>query len=51
MLDVPRTATVRATTVARLFRLDRDGFEALMADEFRRGRLRSHAPERYVWDH
>jgi CRP-like cAMP-binding protein len=51
MLDVPRTATVRAATATRLFRLGREGFAALMADEFRRGRLRSHAPERYVWDH
>jgi putative peptide zinc metalloprotease protein len=51
LLNVRRTATVRAVTPSRLFRLDKNGFDALLADEFRRGRLHSHAPERYVWDH
>jgi putative peptide zinc metalloprotease protein len=51
LLDIPRTATVRAVTLARLFRLDRRGFDTLLADEFRRGRLSSHAPELRVWDH
>src|SRR5262249_32499352 len=50
LLEVPRTATVRAVTASRLFRLDRVGFDTLLADEFRRGRLHSHAPERHVWD-
>jgi hypothetical protein len=34
-----------------VFRLGRAGFDRLLADEFRRGRLSSHAPERRVWDH
>jgi CRP-like cAMP-binding protein/Zn-dependent protease len=51
LLDVPRTATVRAVTLARLFRLDRGGFDTLLADEFRRGRLSSHAPVLRAWDH
>jgi CRP-like cAMP-binding protein/Zn-dependent protease len=51
LLDIPRTATVRAVTLARLFRLDRKGFDTLLADEFRRGRLSSHAPVLRVWDH
>jgi CRP-like cAMP-binding protein/Zn-dependent protease len=37
--DVPRTATVIARTPARLFRLDRDGFEQVIASAFHRGTL------------
>jgi CRP-like cAMP-binding protein/Zn-dependent protease len=39
LLDVPRTATVVARTPARVFRLDRAGFDRLLAGSFRRGTL------------
>lgn len=38
--DVPRTASVIATTPMRLFRLDRDGFEMVVAGAFRGGSVR-----------
>lgn len=38
--DARRAATVRASTPARLFRLDRDGFDRLVAGAFHRGTVR-----------
>ena len=38
--DAPRAATVRATSPARLFRLDREAFDRLIAAAFRRGSVR-----------
>jgi putative peptide zinc metalloprotease protein len=39
LLDVPRTATVIARTPVRCFRLDREGFQTLVADAYRAGAI------------
>jgi CRP-like cAMP-binding protein len=39
LLDTPRTATVRARTMVRAYRLDREGFDRLLAGAFKRGTL------------
>jgi len=51
LLDTPRIGTVRATTPARVHRLDREGFDRLVAASFRRGRLHSGVPLERTWDH
>jgi putative peptide zinc metalloprotease protein len=48
LMSVPRTATVRALTPARVFRLDREGFASLVAGAFRAGKVASWAGARTV---
>jgi len=47
--DVPRTATIVARSSMRLFRLDREGFDLVIADAFQRGTLRPAADR--TWQH
>jgi CRP-like cAMP-binding protein/Zn-dependent protease len=47
--DVPRTATIVARSPMRLFRLDREGFDLVIADAFQRGTLRPAADR--IWQH
>ncbi|MGH2711218.1 MAG: cyclic nucleotide-binding domain-containing protein [Actinomycetota bacterium] len=42
LLDVPRTAAIRTKTPVRSFRVDREGFDAVLARSFARGTLRPH---------
>jgi CRP-like cAMP-binding protein len=51
LLDVPRTATVRAVTAVRAFRLSREGFDKLIKDSFRKGTLNPAVSLDRVWDH
>lgn len=45
LLDTPRTATVEAITPTRVFRMDRGGFDRVLASVFRSGTLRVQAGE------
>ncbi len=45
----PRTATVVARTPLRAFRLDREGFDGVIADSFRRGSLKTASGR--TWQH
>jgi cAMP-dependent protein kinase regulator len=47
----PRNATVVARTPARVFRLDRAGFDRLMAEAFRRGTVDPAAEADRTWEH
>jgi CRP-like cAMP-binding protein/Zn-dependent protease/multisubunit Na+/H+ antiporter MnhG subunit len=48
---VPRTAGVLARTPVRAFRLDRDGFDGLMAGAFRKGTLKPSSNVERTWQH
>lgn len=47
--DAPRSATVVARTPMRAFRLNREGFDSLIAEAFAHGTLRSAKAS--TWEH
>jgi CRP-like cAMP-binding protein/Zn-dependent protease len=49
--DTPRNATIVARTPARLFRLDREGFDRVIAGAFRRGTINPSASIDRTWQH
>jgi CRP-like cAMP-binding protein/Zn-dependent protease len=49
--DVPRTATVVAKTPVRVFRLERDAFERLLAGAFRKGTVKPSFQTDRTWHH
>jgi len=51
LLDVPRTATVVTRTPVRAYRLEREGFDRLVADSFKRGSLNPYISPDRVWKH
>ena len=51
LTDAPRNATVRALTPTRVFRLERDGFEAMVAEAFRRGDVAPNVAIDRTWNH
>ena len=51
LLRGERTATVRARTHVRAYRLDRKGFDRLLKDAFKKGTLNPHAPVDQVRSH
>jgi len=51
LMDVPRTASVVAKTPVKVFRLDREGFDAAVANAFRGGTLDPTSAADRTWQH
>lgn len=51
LMDVPRSATVVARTPARMFRLDREGFDRVVVEALGRGTLDPAARVGRTWQH